>query len=156
MVRKSNTSDISSRDSYDSDLGNQSNDSSRSIQLTDIKAKRSLEAITTPEFQAECDAIQNGPTELGNLITEAKCRIESLESQSLRHVLEFGQNKLRLDHVLQAMLATAHECGGERGTRYTANAILTCDKDGDTRQLLIDLAITWVTHLLFLCESQSR
>ena len=74
MVHKSNTS-ISSQisgDSYDSDLSNQSNDSSRSIQLTDIKAKRSLEAITTPEFQAECDAIQNGLTELGNLVTKTR------------------------------------------------------------------------------------
>jgi hypothetical protein len=157
MVHKPNTS-ISSQISGgsfsgSSDLSSLSSDSSRSLSLTDIRSERSVEAVTTPEFQAERDAIQNGPTELEVLVTKAKHLIENLKSQSLPHVLEYGQNKLRLDLVLLAMLANAHECGGEHGTRYIASAILACDKDDNNRQLLLDLAITWFTHLLFLCES---
>jgi hypothetical protein len=135
-----------------SDLTSLSSDSSRSLSLTDISSERSLEAVTTPEFQAECDAIQNGPTELKELVHEAKLRIESLRSHSLPHILEYEQNNLRLDLVLLAMLAHANECGGDRGTRYTASSILACDKDSDPRKTLLDLAITWFTHLLFLCE----
>ncbi|KAF8342439.1 hypothetical protein F5887DRAFT_357699 [Amanita rubescens] len=61
------------------------------------------------------------------------------------------------------MLAHAESCGGENGKRYTATAICACVHEKrwnspETLQALHGLALTWVTHLLFVfrCGNHSQ
>lgn len=55
--------------------------------------------------------------------------------------------------VMIAMLTCAEECGGEKGKLYVASAILACSKEEDVVGALAALGTTWLTHLLFACQS---
>ena len=65
---------------------------------------------------------------------------------------------LKLDKVLSAMLSHAYDCGGQKGLRYIASAIVACHERGYPDggglvefKLLESMAITMITQFLFLC-----
>ncbi|EDR06275.1 uncharacterized protein LACBIDRAFT_328944 [Laccaria bicolor S238N-H82] len=64
---------------------------------------------------------------------------------------------VNLHVVMSAMLTCVEECGGESGKRYVASAIVSCGRNGDSDNMIEQLAAlgtTWLTHLLFICKSQ--
>lgn len=90
-------------------------------------------------------------------VSTANSLVKKLAPNS-KNIFNYGGFTLPLHGVLEAMLFYADACGGERGTNYAASKIIACivenDPDGEkTLDMLRDLAITWVTHLLFICES---
>ena len=61
---------------------------------------------------------------------------------------------VQLDQVMIAMLACADECGSEEGTLYMASAIWACSNlEEDVVGALAALGTTWLTQLLFICQS---
>jgi hypothetical protein len=56
--------------------------------------------------------------------------------------------------VMSAMLSCVEECGGMSGKRYVASAIISCTKQTNEAAIeaLADLGLTWLTHLLFICQ----
>ncbi|KAF4611201.1 hypothetical protein D9613_007134 [Agrocybe pediades] len=57
---------------------------------------------------------------------------------------------VRLDQLMVAMLACVEECGGEKGKRYVASAIVACSQEEDVVGALEALGTTWLTHFLFI------
>ena len=74
---------------------------------------------------------------------------------------------LNLDKVLLAMVTYSRGCGGDEGQRYVASTIVACreeehgEKSAESKHLTVwelvrAIAITWVTHFLFVCEYRIR
>ncbi|KAF9555155.1 hypothetical protein CPC08DRAFT_821258 [Agrocybe pediades] len=51
------------------------------------------------------------------------------------------------------MLACAEECGGEKGKRYVASAVIACSQEEDVVGALQALGTTWLTHFLFVFKT---
>ena len=103
---------------------------------------------------AEVD-IKNFP--IPQLVSQAERLIKALGASNLDNVIEYESAKVQADKVLEAMLAHAENCGGENGKRFTATAICACVHEKrrnspETLQALRVLALTLVTHFLFVCE----
>ncbi|KDR73280.1 hypothetical protein GALMADRAFT_142402 [Galerina marginata CBS 339.88] len=60
-----------------------------------------------------------------------------------------------LDKIMLAMLTYAQECGGERGERYVAAAIVSCSEEDDVVGALAALGTTWLTHFLFVFKTRT-
>jgi len=92
------------------------------------------------------------------LLKMANALIDELARNEEKDVYIYGGSTLNLHLVLLAMLFHADGCGGEHGTRYVTAAVLACvinddAESGDTLQMLRDLALTWVSHLLFVFKA---
>jgi hypothetical protein len=63
----------------------------------------------------------------------------------------------KVNKILEAMLAFSSKCGGEESQRYTACAIIACtagSKSSEgTHADLTDLAISWFSNFLWICNS---
>jgi len=140
-------SDLDSIDTQDS---NEPTTSGRSDQSAPSDAS-SVAAMRSAEFLEKIDDIRNSPTELEVLLENAFASARKL-SWSDKNIFKYGKDddhKLSLAAILQAMLSTATSCGGEASARYTTSCILACH---DSLDKLRDLATTWITHFLFICE----
>jgi hypothetical protein len=102
------------------------------------------------------DTIRKSQTSLQELISAAEKIIEKFAPESrstFKYKKDSEEISVELDKVMIAMLACAEECGGESGKRYVASAILTCSLEEDVVAALAALGTTWLTHLLFICQS---
>jgi len=148
----------SSKSSIDSTHSARSTDSALTA-LSSSSAASSASAITilTADFKQRYAEVDNKNLPIIQLISQAERLINALGASNLDNVIEYESVKVQADKVLQAMLAQAESCGGENGKRYTATAICACVHEKqwnnpETLQALHDLALTWVSHLLFVCE----
>ena len=78
-------------------------------------------------------------------------------------LMEEDRPTLNLDKVLLAMVTYSRGCGSDEGQRYVASTIVACreeehgEKSAESKHLTVwelvrAIAITWVTHFLFVCE----
>ncbi len=133
-------------------------DSTRSTDgaLTSLSSSSTTTTILADGFKqryAEVD-IKNLP--IPQLVSQAERLIKALGASNLENVIEYESVKVQADKVLEVMLAQAESCGGENGKRYTATAICACVHEKrwnspEMLQALHGLALTWVTHFLFVC-----
>lgn len=65
----------------------------------------------------------------------------------LRH-----DESVKLDWVIRAMVIYAPRIGGDKAVRYTASAIQACTRFSEPARALANLAITWLTHFIFIRE----
>ena len=97
------------------------------------------------------------PTTLQELVDAAEKIINEKFAYDLQSTYTYKKDSeeisVELDQVITAMLAYAEECGGEGGKRYVACAILACSREEDVVGALAALGTTWLTHLLFMCQS---
>jgi len=102
------------------------------------------------------DAVSKSRVPLQELVDAAEKIINEKfapDSQStFTHKTSSTNISVQLDQVMLAMLACAEECGGRKGKRYVASAIVSCSKAEDVVGALAALGTTWLTHLLFICQ----
>jgi len=122
-------------------------------------------------LRADIARIEEGDNSTKSLISSAKEIIKEFSTRpESDRVFTYGIGKdgedcpsLNLDKVLSAMVTYSRGCGGDEGQRYVASAILACrEKEGGETgagskhltvwELVRAIAITWVTHFLFVCE----
>ncbi|KAF5378139.1 hypothetical protein D9615_007526 [Tricholomella constricta] len=117
----------------------------------------SIISLRSGVFTEAVNNLKTSSTPLPRLVETATALISTIAAHERKNVFEYNGFKLELHAVLQAMLDNAESCGGQDSKRYTASAICLCtivldDPDnGNTLYMLRELAITWVTHLLFVC-----
>jgi hypothetical protein len=103
------------------------------------------------------DTVRKSQTPLQELVAAAEKIIGETFAPDSRSTYKYKKDSeeisVELDKVMIAMLACAEECGGESGKRYVASAILTCSGEEDVVAALAALGTTWLTHLLFICQS---
>jgi hypothetical protein len=103
------------------------------------------------------DTVRNSQKSLQELVDTAEKIINEKFAHDPRSTFKPTKGSVgtsvELDKVMLAMLACAEECGGESGKRYVASAIYACSKEEDTVVALVALGTTWLTHLLFICQS---
>ncbi|KAJ3529584.1 hypothetical protein NMY22_g8937 [Coprinellus aureogranulatus] len=101
---------------------------------------------------------------------------EDLVARAKQYIAKFALSEQRfyrtrrasmdLDRVLEAMMSHAGEAGGDTSRRYVASEILACGSSPNTSGslrldengcvLLRDLAIQWLTNLLFVFKAPHR
>lgn len=129
-------------------------------------------SITSNDFRLKVDAlISRDALKIQYLESRACAFINDLKDSGRYNTPLYGDKqfweKVKLHHILEAMLDFAYDCGKENGKRYAACAICACNfedgninLDGNADQNAIklaylqDLSTTWLSHLLFVCESQ--
>ena len=122
-----------------------------------VASLSSVTSVRSQAFKEHVDNIKTGQTALDALVKAANTLVDELASNEEKNTYKYGGSTLKLHPVLRAMLVHADGCGGKQGTRYTAAAILGCvvndnSESADTLQMLHDLAVTWISHLLFICK----
>jgi hypothetical protein len=130
--------------------------------LSSASSRASLTSVISVRedtFKEAVNDLKAGDIPLSELIETAVVLINTIASNEEKNTFEYSKSKLNLHTVLQAMLDHAEGCGGQDGKRYTASAIYLCSVEDDpdnekTLLMLRDLAITWVSHLLFICRCQ--
>ncbi|TFK60525.1 hypothetical protein BDN72DRAFT_965648, partial [Pluteus cervinus] len=104
-----------------------------------VNALRSQNELSIVELEAKANA----------LINELAC--------DQKDVYEVVESSLRLHRVLKAMLDNANIFDGEDSLKYAAAAICACARTVDgkdfTLQNLRNLALTWLSHFLYLFKS---
>lgn len=94
------------------------------------------------------------------LITSDKSTTTDCVQKAKAHIAQYAKpddmvyGRINVPILLESMLIGAAISGGEAARRYTACAIIACEKKGDPRQKLKDLAHDWVEFLLLPCESE--
>ena len=97
---------------------------------------------------------------LPNLVNKAEEMLKMFSADQLNIFTSCrkGDEKatVNLHAIMSAMLTCVEECGGEKGKRYVASAIVSCGHKGDNNmiELLAALGTTWLTHFLFICKLQ--
>ncbi|RDB17756.1 hypothetical protein Hypma_001070 [Hypsizygus marmoreus] len=113
--------------------------------------------IRSDSFNETVHDMETGSNSNELLVGYAKSLHEILAASD-KDVFHFGGSQLKLHPVLREMLAHAYICGGVNGTRSTASIIVGCVRGGDpksdaTIDMLRNLAISWVSHFLFVFKS---
>jgi hypothetical protein len=121
--------------------------SEAAVKLYEERLKPGIDAITNSRSQVP----------LQELVGDAEKMIGEKFALDPRSTYKYKKDSneisVKLDKVMTAMLAYSEECGGDRGKMYVASAILTCSKEEDVIGALAALGTTWLTHLLFICQS---
>jgi hypothetical protein len=122
-------------------------------------------------LRADIARIEEGDSSTKSLIFSAKEIIKEFSARpESDRVFTYGMGRdgeerpsLNLNKVLSAMVTYSRGCGGDEGQRYVASTIVACrEKEGgktraESKHLTVwefvrAIAITWVTHFLFVCE----
>jgi len=134
-------------DRSDSEQFSTSSSSFHSISSED--SRKFYEITLKPRIQV----VTESAVSLHELVNAAEKIINEKFAPDSRSDFTHADISVALDQVVLAMLACAEECGGESGKRYVASAILACSEDEDVVGALAALGTTWLTHLLFICQS---
>ncbi|KAG5635140.1 hypothetical protein H0H81_012328, partial [Sphagnurus paluster] len=114
-----------------------------------VETYKSLKEGITRVEQSQID-----PQEL---VDAAEKLIKEKFAPDLRSTFAYKEGSetisVKLDAVMSTMLAYAEDCGGERGKRYVASAIVACGEQQDVVGSLAALGMTWLTHFLFIFKS---
>jgi len=101
--------------------------------------------------------VRMSPTTLQELVDTAEKIINEEFAANPQSTYTYRRDSeeisVELDQVMIAMLTCVEECGGESGKRYVASAIVACSNEEDMVGALAALGTTWLTHLLFICQS---
>jgi len=106
--------------------------------------------------------IEDKSLDTKDLVVEAMTLIDRLSNNPEKNVYACsGSPSVDLHAILREMINHAEGCGGTKGRRYAASAVVACGRYGDhgtpnTIGLLRDLGMTWLSHLLFVCECSHR
>ncbi len=123
--------------------------------LTSVSSRSSVE--TYDSLRDEIANIRRGPDSLQELVRNAEKIITETYAPNPQHTYTYRKDStmisVNLNLVMSAMLENAEECGGEDAKRYVAGAIVACSRREDVVGTLAALGVTWLTHLLFVCES---
>lgn len=124
--------------------------------LTSCSSDASVE-LYKERLKPGIDAVKESRAPLQDLVGAAEKIISERFAPDSRSTYKYKKDSeeisVELDQVMIAMIACAEECGGESGKRYVASAILTCSNEEDVVGALAALGTTWLTHLLFICQS---
>ena len=124
--------------------------------LTSCSSETSVE-LYEERLKPGIDTISKSRATLQELVSAAEKIINEKFTPDSRGTYKYKKDSVEisvgLDKVMIAMLACAEECGGEGGKRYVASAILACSEEEDVVEALAALGTTWLTHLLFICQS---
>ncbi|KAF8157162.1 hypothetical protein B0H34DRAFT_712525, partial [Crassisporium funariophilum] len=124
--------------------------------LTSCSSQASVK-IYEEKLKSIIDAVRNSKTPLGELVNAAQKIVTEKFAPDSRstYTYEKGSERLsvRLDEIMSAMLTYVEECGGDRGKRYVASAILACTEVEDVAKALEALGTTWLTHFLFIFKT---
>ena len=126
--------------------------------LTSISWRTSVE-IYNGDLKPVISDILQSDEDLPNLVNKAEEMLKMFSTdQRNTFKCQKGDEKatVNLHAVMSAILTCVEECGGEKGKRYVASAIVSCGCKGDDNvvELLAALGTTWLTHLLFICKFQ--
>ncbi|KAF8187133.1 hypothetical protein BJ912DRAFT_1042888 [Pholiota molesta] len=133
----------------------------RRYPLTCIPSASRASVEVYESLRGKITRIQQSQTDLQTLVDGARKLItEKLipsPGNTYRHQNKNGPVSLNLDAVMSAMLAFAQDCGGAKGTRYVASAVIACSgkggDDDDVVHALVSLGVTWLTHFLFVFKT---
>jgi len=122
--------------------------------LTSISSRASVE--TYESLKDEIADVEHSQADLQELVRDAEKIINEKFAPDPQHTYTYQKgNKtvsVNLDEVMKAMLENAEECGGDDAKRYVASAIVACSRREDVVETLAALGVTWLTHLLFICQ----
>ena len=128
---------------------------STTLSLTLLSSEASVEYYEN-RLKPHIDTIKKSNIILQELVDAAEKIINNKSTPDSKSTFKYKKGddeiSVQLDKVMIAMLSCAEECGGERGQRYVAAAILGCSKEDDVVGALASLGTTWLTHLLFICQ----
>ncbi|KAF4611198.1 hypothetical protein D9613_007133 [Agrocybe pediades] len=86
-------------------------------------------------LKTSIDSIQESRTPLQDLVDAAEKIVNEAFVPDSRSTYRYKNDSfeisVRLDQVMIAMLVCVEECGGDRGKRYVASAIVACSKEED-------------------------
>ncbi|KAF4613468.1 hypothetical protein D9613_007421 [Agrocybe pediades] len=138
-----------------SDRRNDSLQSAASI-LTSFSSEHSAE-LYEGVIKPATESIEKSDTSLQDLVDAAEKIIKEKFTPDPRSTYAYtkGRKKtsVQLDQIMIAMLACAEECGGEKGKRYVASAVIACSQEEDVVGALEALGTTWLTHFLFVFKT---
>jgi len=122
--------------------------------LTSISSRASVQ--TYENLKHEIADVEQSQADLQELVCDAEKIINEKFTPHPQHIYIYQKNdkkvSVNFDKVMSAMLENAKECGGDDAKRYVASAIVACSRREDVVETLAALGVTWLTHLLFICQ----
>jgi len=115
-----------------------------------ISSEEAVESYRDPLLQQSITRSRTSIQPLEVLLTRARHIIENFSNHEER-IYKFQEKSINLDKILTAMLSHARQAGGERAERYVSSAIVASFDADKTFGKLVAVAITWLTHLLYIC-----
>ena len=116
-----------------------------------VSSEAAVENFIKPRFQKDVQANVKSSQSLDKLTARAKKIVEDFATNE-HNTLKYKKSTIGINKIMNAMLAHAEDAGGEGGKRYVASAIVACLDDGGMNpEKITALAVTWLTHLLFIC-----
>ncbi|KAG5650261.1 hypothetical protein H0H81_000129 [Sphagnurus paluster] len=113
-----------------------------------------LATVRDPAYIAKKQKIiGNFGSDTETLVEEAKILINELATSHLnKHEYSSRKKALEVDLslLLDSLLFHVDNCGGEAGARYMAASIIACGEKSDRLDQLRNVAITFLTHFLFM------
>jgi len=118
--------------------------------LSSLSSEEAVETYREPLLQQSITQTLTSTQPLEGLLAHARGIIERFATHE-KKVYEYQEKNINLERVITAMLDYAELAGGDRAIRYVSSAIIaSCDAD-KTFDKLIAVAVTWLTHLLYIC-----
>ena len=118
--------------------------------LSSLSSEEAVETYREPLLQQSITQTLTGTQPLEGLLAHARGIIERFATHEKR-VYEYQEKNIDLERVITAMLDYAELAGGHRAKRYVSLAIVASYDADKTFDKLIAVAITWLTHLLYVC-----
>ena len=124
----------------------------RTQSVESISSNEALESFTDSHFQKSITGNVLSEQSHEELVAGAKEIIENFQNHE-KKTYSYKEKTIELDQVLAAMLIHADEAGGEKSKRYVASTIVACVDHNEVTDFekLVAVAVTWLTHLLYIC-----
>jgi hypothetical protein len=116
--------------------------------ISSLSSEEAVETYRDPLLQQSITS--STQLSLEALLIRAGGIIESFAAHKKR-VYEYQGKTINLDRILTAMLHHAERAGGERAKRYVLSAIVASSDADKSFDKLVAVAVTWLTHLLYIC-----
>jgi len=119
--------------------------------ISSVSSEAAVENFTEPRFQKDVQANVKSTQSLTKLTARAQGIVDDF-AKTGQNTLQYKKHTIEISKIMSAMLAHAEDAGGEGGKRYVASAIVAClDGNKVNTEKITALAVTWLTHLLFIC-----
>lgn len=140
------------RNDFDSsNLSNVRNLSNLSIETSasfhSTSSGLSVAAYISREYQNRVELLIKSDETTDHLIRRAEGSIESFAAAE-EGLYTYERAQVRLDRIMSAMMYHAADAGGNDSQRYVASAIVIARSISTER--MKDLAVAWLTHLLYI------
>jgi len=119
--------------------------------LSSLSSEEAVETYRDPLLQQSITTtLTSTQPSLEALHARAGGIIESFATHEKR-VYEYQGKTVNLDRILAAMLHHSERAGGEHSKRYMSSAIVASYDADESYDKLVAVAVTWLTHLLYIC-----